>query len=413
MAQAKTTAAGMAGGSGPAGPGAAIAAPGAGRVPEDAHSWRLTRAFVHLDRLTHNVRLLQEVAGERPLWPVIKADAYGHGARIVAAHLARLGYRTFGVADVHEAVELTAAGIGGTFVTLSPTLPEHSEALVACGCEPVVCSLEMVEALAAEAAKARRPVALHLEVDTGMGRAGVRPAEVVAFLESCRRFPAVRVRGLMSHFPRADEADKSFSREQIECFRQAAVAARAYGVEFCHLANSAGIFDFPEALFDAVRPGISLYGLASSAEVANPRVRELRPVLEWKTRVTVLKEFPAGVGLSYGHAYRTPRPSLIATVPLGYADGFSRRLSGRVELLVGGVRCAQVGRVTMDMTLIDVTALRGRVSVGDEAVVLGRQGDEEIAASELAEKLGTISYEVLCGIAHRVPRIAIGGEQQP
>ena len=169
---------------------------------------RLTRAFIHLDRLTHNLRLLQEQVGKRSLWPVIKGNAYGHGAPIVARHLTRLGYDTFGVADVDEAIALIEAGIDATFVILSATLPEHSEALIRYGCEPVVCTLEMAEALARDAGKAGRRVSVHLKVDTGMGRVGIRPDEVLTFLDRCRALPTLRVRGLMSHFPCADEAEK-------------------------------------------------------------------------------------------------------------------------------------------------------------------------------------------------------------
>ena len=372
-----------------------------------ASASRLTRAFIHLDRLTHNLRLLQELAGARQLWPVVKGDAYGHGAPSVTAHLVGLGYRTLGVADVEEAIALKETGIDATFLVLSATLPEHSAALVATGCEPVVCTLEMAEALARDAARAGVRVAVHLDVDTGMGRIGIRPDEVPAFLERCRALPALRVRGLMSHFPQADAADKAFSRAQIAQFRRVIEATTDHGIEVRHMANSAAVFDLPEAYFDAVRPGIALYGLRPSADVANPRVRELQPVLEWKTRITFLKEVPAGVGLSYGHAFHTPRPSLIATVPVGYADGLSRNLSNQVELLVGGVRCPQVGRITMDMSLVDVTRLRGRVGLGDEVVIIGRQGVEEVTADELAAKRGTINYEVVTAIAHRVPRVAV------
>jgi alanine racemase len=370
---------------------------------------RLTRAYIHLDRLTHNVQLLQGEVGTRLLWPVIKADAYGHGAHLVARHLLRLGYRTFGVADVEEAVALQRAGIDATYVTLSATLPEHSEALVAYGCEPVVCTLEMVDALARAAARAGQRVAVHVKVDTGMGRVGIRPDEVVNFLDRCQAYPALRLRGLMSHFPRADEADKTFSSGQVDCFRHLVEVSARYGIEVRHMANSAALLDLPESHFEAVRPGIALYGLPPSAAIANPRVRELKPVLEWKTRITFLKEVPAGMGLSYGHAFHTTRPSLIATVPVGYADGLHRNLSNRCDLLVRGRRCPQVGRITMDMSLLDVTALRGRVVLGDEVTIIGRQGNEEITADELATKLETINYEVVSAISHRVPRIAVGG----
>ncbi len=370
---------------------------------------RLTRVFIHLDRLTHNVRLLQELVGTRALWPVIKADAYGHGAHLVARHLVRLGYHTFGVADVEEAAALIDAGIEATLIVLSATLPEHSEALVAYGCEPVVCTLEMAEVLGREARKAGRHIAVHLKVDTGMGRVGIHPDEVPAFLDRCRTLPALRVRGLMSHFPRADEADRSYSEEQIAHFRRIIEMTKGYGIEVHHMANSAAVFQLPDSHFDAVRPGIAVYGLCPSAAIANPRVRELEPVLEWKTRITFLKEVPAGVGLSYGHTFHTKRPSLIATVPVGYADGLRRSLSNDLDLLVRGIRCPQVGRITMDMSLLDVTALRGQAELGDEVVIIGRQDQEQVTANELAEKLGTITYEIVSAISHRVPRVIVGG----
>jgi alanine racemase len=360
---------------------------------------------VHLDRLTRNLRLLQDLAGNRAVWPVIKGDAYGHGARIVARHLVDIGYRTLGVADLEEAVALIDAGIEATIVVLSAALPEHSEALVAYGCEPVLCTLEMAESLARAAARTGRRVSVHLKVDTGMGRIGIRPDEVPAFLERCRGWPALRVRGLMSHLPRADEADKSFSRRQVEEFRRVIEAARGYPIEVRHMANSAAVFDLPESHLDAVRPGIAMYGLRPSAAIAHPRARDLEPVLEWKTCITFLKEVPAGVGLSYGHAFRTRRPSLVATVPAGYADGLRRSLSNGMDVLVRGVRCPQVGNITMDMSLVDVTALRGRVALGDEVVLIGGQGDEEVTADELAAKLGTINYEIVSAISHRVPRV--------
>jgi alanine racemase len=368
---------------------------------------RLTRVVLHLDRLARNVRLLQEQVGDRALWPVIKGDAYGHGAEIVARHLVGLGYRTFGVADLEEAATLIGAGIEATFVVLSATLPEHSEGLVAYGCEPVVCTLEMARSLAAAAQRMGRRVSVHLKVDTGMGRIGIRPDQVSEFLDGCRSLGALRVRGLMSHLPRADEVDKSISRRQIEQFRRAVATARKYSIDLCHMANSAAVLDLPESHFDAVRPGIALYGLPPSATIQNPRVRELEPMLEWKSRITFLKEVPAGAGLSYGHTFHTRRPSLIATVAAGYADGLRRNLSNRFDVLVRGVRCPQVGNITMDMCLIDVSGLRGQVQEGDEVVLVGRQGNAEVTADELAAKLGTINYEIVSAISRRVPRLAV------
>ncbi len=367
-----------------------------------------TRALIHLDRLTHNVRLLEELAGGRPLWPAIKANAYGHGAQIVAHHLVALGYDTLCVAHVSEAIALQQAGIEATFIILSAAMPGHARTMVACGCEPVVCTKDMAAALAQEGERQGREVAVHLKVDTGMGRIGIAPHEVVDFLDHCRGLSRLRVKGVMSHFPRADEADKSYSQAQLKRFLAVAAEARAHGVELRHMANSAAILDLPESHLDAVRPGIALYGLAPSRGIANRRVGELLPVLEWRSRITFLKEVPEGTGISYGHSFHTARPSLIATVPVGYGDGLHRSLSDRCAFLVRGERCPQVGRITMDQCMLDVTALRGQVEIGDDVVIIGRQGDNQVTADELASTLGTINYEVVTAIANRVRRLAVG-----
>lgn len=370
---------------------------------------RLTTATLDLDRLAANLRLLTRQAGGTAVWPVIKGDAYGHGALAVGRHLERLGCRTLCVADVHEAAALLDAGLRATFVTLSPTLPRHAEALVAYGCEPVVCTREMVDALDRAARRRERRVRVHLAVETGMGRVGIPPADVPGFLEHCAGLPGVRVVGLMSHFARANEVDKASARQQLERFRTLIATLDGAPGLICHMANSAAVLDLPEARFDAVRPGIALYGLCPSWEIADPAVHELRPALEWSARIVLLKEVPAGTGLSYGHDFITERPSLIATVPVGYADGLRRALSGRMEMIVRGVRCPQVGRITMDLSLLDVTALRGRVAVGDEVVILGERDGVTQTADDLAATLGTINYEIVSAISHRVHRAVSGG----
>jgi len=376
----------------------------------DATKDHPTKAFIHLDHLTHNIHLLQDLVGDRPLWPAIKANAYGHGAEIVARHLVGLGYDTLCVAHVSEAIGLLDAGVRATFITLSATLPEHAKTIVSYGCEPVVCTVEMADALAQQAANAQKQIAVHLKVDTGMGRIGIQPAEVPEFLDHCRALPSMWVKGIMSHFPRADEADKTYSLGQLNRFRAVVEGVRDENIKVRHMANSAAILDLPGSYFDAVRPGIAIYGLRPSSEIINPRVEELKPVLEWRTRIAFLKEVLPGTGLSYGHSFHTKRPSLIATAPIGYGDGLMRRLSNNCELLVRGVRCPLVGRITMDQSLIDVTSLRGRVTLGDEAVIIGRQGDEEITADELASKLGTINYEIVTALAGRVHRVALTGQ---
>jgi alanine racemase len=369
----------------------------------------LTQAFIHTDRLTHNLGVLQRLVGNRPLWPAIKANAYGHGIDIVARHLMGLGYDTLCVAHVSEAIGLKEAGIDANILLMSATLPEHSEAIVSHGCQPVLCTVEMARALSKAGQRLGRQVLVHVMVDTGMGRIGVYPDDAVEFIDCCKALPALRVVGLMSHFPCADEADKSLSLDGLGQFRRVIEAARSHGIQVCHMANSAAILDLPDARFDAVRPGIAIYGLAPSSEIANPQMQALQPVLEWKTRITFLKEAPAGTGLSYGHVFHTQRPSLIATLPVGYGDGLSRNLSNKLEVLAAGRRCPQVGRITMDQSLIDVTALRGQVALGDEIVIIGRQGQEVVTADELAGLLGTINYEVVTAISQRVPRMAVSG----
>ena len=368
-----------------------------------------TQARIHLDRLRHNLSVLQSAVGDRPMWPAIKANAYGHGAGIVARALVAAGYDRLCVAHASEAAALLDSGVEAAFIVLSAILPAEAETAVAYALEPSVCTAEMAQALSQAAAAAGRDVAVHIKVDTGMGRIGVRVDAAADFLAFCQSLPHVRVRGLMSHFASADEADKTVAERQLRLFRDIADLARESGVDYVHMANSAGVLDLPASHFDAVRPGIAIYGLAPSDEIASPLAASLRPVLEWVTRISFLKEVPAGVGLSYGHAFTTTRDSLIATIPVGYGDGLARSLSGRFDVLVGGRRCPQVGRITMDQSLIDVTALRGQAALGDPVTLIGRQGSETIGAGELADRLGTISYEIVTAIASRVPRIVVDG----
>jgi alanine racemase len=315
-----------------------------------------------------------------------------------------LGYRKVCVADVSEAAALAESGLGLATVILSPPLPEHAAALVTLGCEPVICTEDMANALNAAADKAGRRVPVHIAVDTGMGRVGMRPADTPAFFAACEALPGLAVVGIMSHFASADEADKTVAEAQLGRF-QALTAAigRRPGLQY-HMANSAGMLELPGAAFDAVRPGIAMYGLPPSADIANPAAAALRPALEWTTPIVYLKEVPAGTGLSYGHDYHTPAPALIATVPVGYGDGLHRNLSGRMEMIVQGVRCPQVGRITMDLSLLDVTALRGLVHLGDEAVIIGQRGGAAQCADDLAATLGTINYEIVTAITQRVTR---------
>lgn len=367
----------------------------------------LTQATINLDHLHHNMNLLQRLAGRRPLFPAIKANAYGHDAEIIARQLVKLGYTTLCTAHISEAADLVERGVKAEFIILSPTLPENSEYLLHYGFQPVVCSLEQLQALAEAAGKLAKQIAIHVKVDTGMGRMGLYPEHVPSFLDECAQHPAIIVKGICSHFPRADEEDHSFSNRQIAIFAQLKKDTARHNIPLYHLANSAALFALPEAQFDAVRPGISIYGLKPSEGMKEPELAELKPVLSLKSRITYIKDVPAGTGISYGHVYRTDVPSRIATIPTGYGDGISRHLSNKLEVLIGGVRCRQVGRICMDQCMIDVTALGDTVSLGDEVVIIGSQGGETITADELAGKQNTINYEIVTAISHRVPRIVV------
>ena len=365
----------------------------------------LTQAIIHLDHLSHNMALLQKQAGNRPLYPAIKANAYGHDAKIIAKHLLGLGYTTLCTAHISEAAELVEKGIDATFIILSPTLAENSRYLVEYGFQPVVCSQVQLQSLAETAATKGKQITIHVKVDTGMGRMGVSPDQMLVFLDECKKYPEIIIGGICSHFPRADESDLSFSHKQIATFIQLKEKTKKYNIPLYHIANSAALFALPEARFDVVRPGISIYGLKPSASMQVPELEKLKPVMSLKSRITLIKEVVEGTGISYGHMYRTEKPSLIATIPLGYGDGLSRSLSNRLEVLIGGERCRQVGRICMDQCMVDVTPRCGRVTIGDEVVIFGTQGGEVITVDDIAKQQNTINYEIVTAISGRVPRI--------
>ena len=372
---------------------------------------RPTRAEIDLGALTRNLQTLQTAAPGVDVLAVVKADAYGHGAVPVSRALEAAGVRFLGVALVEEGLALRQAGLKSDILVLGGAYEGSWELMLEQGMIPVVFRPEHLSALDAASAARGTTARAHLKVDTGMGRLGVLPPDLPAFLEAARSCRRLSLEGLCSHFANADLADAALTEQQILRFRTALGQMRAAGFEprWRHLSNSAGLLALPEARdgmeMNVARPGLALYGLQPAPWLRPPRV--LEPVLSWKTSVVHLKTVPAGTPISYGSTWTAPRPSRIATLPVGYADGWSRLLSNRGAVLVRGRRAPIVGRVCMDLCMVDVTDLPG-VEVGDEVVLIGRQGAEAQDAHQLAALESTIAYDVLCAIGARVPRVVVG-----
>lgn len=369
-------------------------------IHSPARSW----AEVDLAAIRHNAALCRRLAGPRgAVMAIVKANAYGHGVDRVAAALLNVT-DWFGVANLREALRVREATQGRArgILILGPALPDELDTLVSQGFSASISQSEELEAFSLAAARCGQTARLHVVVDTGMGRIGCPPDRLQALAQQVRRTPHCQLEGLSTHFPSADE-DVDYTRNQIGRFRQLVDPLAASAAVHVHLANSAGLIRFPEASAFATlaRPGLALYGVSPLPEIAV----DLRPALRWITRVSLVRDLPAGTSISYGRRFVTPRPSRVATLTVGYADGYPRHLSGQdAQVLVGGRRCPVLGRVTMDQIVVDVSEA-GPVARGDEAVLLGRQGNEEITASELAAKAGTIPWEILTNLSSRVERV--------
>ena len=367
---------------------------------------RPTRAEIDLLAIAANVAVARRLAGRQTqVMAVVKADAYGHGAVPVARTALDAGATWLGVATPEEAVPLRAAGTTSRILVLGPIRPEQADLVATEDLDQCVSDLGQVEALDRAARTHGRVLALHLKVDTGMGRVGLRPHEARQAAEKIRDFSCVRLVGLMTHFAQAEAEDQTFAREQLARFAGATREVAALGLPrpIRHAANSAGLLFIPEAQLDLVRPGIMLYGYHPRG-LGYPREPLLRPALRLRTEISQIRGVSRGESVSYGRAFVATRDLRVATLPIGYADGVGRLLSNRGCALIRGRRVSILGRVCMDMTMTDVTDVP-EARVGDEAVLIGRQGAEEISADEVAEIQGTISYEVLCRIGPRVPRI--------
>ena len=379
---------------------------------------RPTWAEIDLGALASNFRAVKRLVGAGVgVICVVKADAYGHGAVACARRLAREGADWFAVALPEEGSELRRAGVEQPVLCLAGFWEGQAGLCVAERLTPVVYRLEVAAALDRAAREAGTVAEAHVKIDTGTGRLGVRYDEAGEFAARLGGLKNVRVAGLLTHFAAADEAGRDeFTREQQARFRAAAESFRAAGhapaVE--HLSNSAATFAHPAARGSLVRPGGVLYGLWRDVLQPTDQPPPLRPVMSVRSRITLVKRVPAGETLGYGQTFELKRDSLIATLPVGYADGFPRALSNRGRVIVRGVYAAVVGRVSMDLTLADVTDIGG-VGAGDEATLIGEAGGLSVTAEELAREAGTISYEITCGVSRRVPRryrdggIGVGG----
>nr|WP_092038121.1 alanine racemase [Planifilum fulgidum] len=375
------------------------------RMREDVY-YRDTVAEVDLDAIRHNVRQFRRhLPKSVRLMAVVKADAYGHGAVPVARAALSAGADSLAVAFLDEALELREAGVSAPILVMGYTPPRAVGEAIKNDVTLTVYSEEVVEALGRQAAREGKSVAIHVKVDTGMGRLGLLEGELSAFLRCLARHPHLRIGGVFTHFACADESDKEYTRFQHRCLLGFVDRLRAAGadVPLIHCSNSAAAIDLPEYGHALVRLGISMYGYYPSEEVNRQAVR-LKPALTLKTRIVRLKRPPAGTGISYGKTVTVDGSRWIATIPIGYADGLSRRLSNRGSALVRGRRVPIVGRVCMDQTMLDVTEAMP-AAVGDEVVLYGRQGNEVISVDEVARLLDTISYEVTCAVGRRVPRV--------
>ncbi len=375
---------------------------------------RYTRVYakIDLDAAEWNMREMRanltEGAG---IIAVVKTDGYGHGAAPIAKAVDPYA-AGYAVATVEEARNLQCHGITKPVLILGAVHPGCSRELVRYGIRPSVFTLRQAEALSEAARALGKTAEFHLAVDTGMSRIGVSCDAAGADLAArIAGLPGLHLEGVFTHFAQADEADKTPARRQLGRYREflAMLAARGISVPIRHISNSAGILELPEAHFDMVRAGISLYGLYPSDEAARDRVR-LRPVLSLRSFVTYVKEIPEGAKVSYGGTFTAKHPMRIATIPVGYGDGYPRNLSGKGCVLIRGKRAPILGRVCMDQFMADVTDIPG-VQEDDPVTLIGEDGGERIPVEELAETGGGFHYEIVCDIGKRVPRVYVRGGQ--
>jgi alanine racemase len=368
---------------------------------------------VNLDAITQNVRNIKKLIGEKKeLMAVVKGNAYGHDILEVTSVVLNNGASRLAVARLEEGIFLRKAGINVPILILGLTLKQQAELLVLNNITPTVCEYEMVEKLSESAIKENKVIKVHLKVDTGMGRIGIFPHDILRFIKRISSLKNVEIEGIFTNFSVAYEKDKTYTEEQFRKFMEvlAFLEKEEIRIPIKHVGNSATLLDLPHMWLDLVRPGISIYGLYPSTEVK--KGVKLIPAHSFKTRIVFLKELSIGESVSYGRTYTTnKRRTKVASLPIGYADGYNRLLSNQGEVLVRGKRFPIIGRICMDQCMIDVSNLF-QVKIGDEVVLWGKQGEEEITVEEIAEKIGTINYEIVhMSDKKRVPKLFIKEEK--
>ncbi len=362
---------------------------------------------IDLDAIRHNIKEIRQTIGPLvEIMAAVKAEAYGHGAVEVAKTALNAGATWLGVAIPEEGILLREAGLNSPILIFGPLQPEQVLSVIKYDLTATICNYDSALELSKEAVKNNQTAGVHLKIDTGMGRIGIRPEEAGSFLKRLRELPGIKVSGIFSHLATADAADKSYAMQQVSAFTNVVNNLKGTGLlpEKVHLANSAGIIDLPSSYFNMVRPGIMLYGLYPSKEVSHDKIK-LKPALSLKAKVSFSKKTPPGTGLSYEQKYHTNRESIIATLPIGYGDGWSRRLSHKAQVLINGRKYPIVGTICMDQCMVDVGD--EEINPGQEAVLIGKDGEMEITADMVAEQLGTINYEVTCMLNNRLPRVYV------
>lgn len=376
---------------------------------------RYGRGYIEVDlgAIVANVENMKKhLADHTQIIGVIKTDGYGHGSIPIAKALEKLDCMYgFAVATEEEALELVDAGISLPVMILGYTFPYAYEEMAAKGIEPAVFREDMLEEMSLAAQRAGKNIRVHIKVDTGMGRIGVTPDQSgLELVETAARTKGIEIAGIFTHFARADEADKTSANEQLSKFREFTELAEEKGIRdvLKHCSNSAGIMEMPEANMDAVRAGIILYGLRPSEEVDMQQV-VLSPALSFYSTVVYIKDMPVGCPISYGGTFVTPKPMKVATIPIGYGDGYPRSLSSKGYVLIRGQKAPILGRVCMDQMMVDVSEIQG-VTEGDKVTLIGKDGEQEISADFLGELSGRFNYELICDLGKRIPRLYVGDD---